>query len=182
MVEVPCIRLSHLSAPEKRALAIADNVRRYNKRQIKALKESIERFGIVRPVLVALDGTIVAGVGIWMAAKELKRPTIPVVYAGALSRDELRLYRLADQKLSTLGEYNEEALKLEFLELGEISLNLDLKLDLDHTGFLSRERDAIVLKDQREEAEPDENIEIPKVAVWRPRLSRRSSMATSPLV
>lgn len=143
----------------------ARNVRRYNKRQLSALKASIERFGVVRPILVGRDDSIIAGVAIWIAAKDLGYASIPVVYADTLTAEEMRLYRIADQKLSTLGEWDAEELKLEFLELGELSFNAELNLDLDHTFFSSRERDEIVLKEKQapgEKDETDEQAEAPK--------------------
>lgn len=139
------------------------NVRCYTKRQISALKASVSRWGIVRPPLVAPNGTIIAGVAIWIAAKELDLKTIPVVYADTLSAEEIRLYRIADNKLSTLGEYNEDALRLEFLELGELSLNLDLNLNLEDTGFTTCEIDQVTLKEKREEPEPDDDDQAPPV-------------------
>lgn len=67
----------------------ARNVRRYNKRQLTALKASIERFGVVRPILVGRDDSIIAGVAIWMAAKDLGYTSIPVVYADTLTAEEM---------------------------------------------------------------------------------------------
>ncbi|MBW8852839.1 MAG: hypothetical protein JF604_00555, partial [Bradyrhizobium sp.] len=120
-------------------------LRRYGKRHLTALKASLDEFGIVRPVLIDKDGMIIAGVAIWLAAKELKHETIPVIRIEHLTPEQIRLYRIADNKLQ-MGEFVEDELRLEFLELSDLSIDLNLDLDVENTGFTTKEIDDITLR------------------------------------
>lgn len=117
-------------------------LRRYSKRHLHALKASLAEFGPVRPVLIDKDGEIIAGVAIWLAAKELKMETIPVIRIEFLTPEQIRLYRIADNKLQ-MGEFDLGELRLEFLELSDLSI--ELNLDLEVTGFTTKEIDDITL-------------------------------------
>jgi ParB-like chromosome segregation protein Spo0J len=59
--------------PPRRAL------RKHGKRQLQMLKASVSEFGILKPILVDLDGHIVAGYGVWLAAKELGGQQVPTI-------------------------------------------------------------------------------------------------------
>ncbi|MBC2667469.1 DNA methylase N-4 [Novosphingobium flavum] len=120
-------------------------LRRYSKRHLTALKASLEEFDFVRPILIDRNGTIIAGVAIWLAAKELKYETIPAIRIEHLSPEQIRLYRIGDNKLQ-MGEFDEAELRLEFLELGDLSVELNLDLDPEVTGFTTKEIDDITLR------------------------------------
>lgn len=121
----------------------ARKLRRYSKRHLHALKASLEEFGFVRPILVDRDGTAISGVALWLAAKELKHDTIPVIRVEHLTPEQVRLYRIADNKLQ-MGVFDEGELRLEFLELSDLSVELDL--DVEVTGFTTKEIDDITLR------------------------------------
>ncbi len=57
----------------------ARNARRHSKSQIQQIASSIERFGLLNPVLISDDGEIIAGHGRVEAAKLLKLETVPTV-------------------------------------------------------------------------------------------------------
>ncbi|GAA4777193.1 site-specific DNA-methyltransferase [Novosphingobium ginsenosidimutans] len=120
-------------------------LRRYSKRHLHGLKASLTEFGMVRPVLVDRDNTIIAGVAIWRAAKELKFKTIPLIRLENLSPEQIRLYRIADNKLQ-MGEFVAEELRLEFIELTDTSIDLKINVDLEVTGFSSKEVDDVTLR------------------------------------
>lgn len=138
------LRLEYL--PTDRVREPSRKLRRYGKRHLTALTASLDRFGIVRPVLIDRDGTIIAGVAIWLAARELMHDTIPVIRIEHLTPEQIRLYRIADNKLQ-MGEFDEDELRLEFLELSDLSIELDL--DLEDTGFTTKECDDIMLRQPR---------------------------------
>ena len=125
------------------------NVRSYSKRQLHALKASVAKWDVTRPILADCNGTIVAGVAIWMVARELGHKTIPVIRIEHLNPEQIRLYRIADNKLSSLGADHDDNLRLELIELSDLSITLNLDLDLELTGLTSKEIDDICLSTPR---------------------------------
>src|SRR6056297_785525 len=111
------------------------NNRIHTAKSIAKLKASIAQFGFVVPILADAGGTIIAGHGRWEAAKANGLKTVPVVVADHLSEAEVRALRIADNKLTELSDWNEEALRLEFSDLLELGLEGELDFDLTITGF-----------------------------------------------
>ncbi|ABS14227.1 ParB N-terminal domain-containing protein [Brucella anthropi] len=106
----------------------ARNAKKHSDNQVKKLAKSIEEFGFTMPVLVAEDGTIIAGHGRVLAAKYLALEEVPVVVARDWSEEKRRAYTIADNKLSEIGGgWDEELLKIELdnlLSEGEFSADM----------------------------------------------------------
>ena len=107
----------------------ARNSRTHSKDQIARIAKSIEEFGFTNPILVAEDGTIIAGHGRSMAAALLKMTTVPVIVASGWTATQRKAYVIADNKIALDAGWDEELLKLELGELAETDFDLDL------TGF-----------------------------------------------
>ena len=96
-----------------------DAVRPYanNPRQtddaVEAVAESIRRFGFRQPIVVDADGVIVAGHTRFRAAQRLGLATVPVHVATDLTPDEVRAYRLADNKTAELASWDDAMLSIE---------------------------------------------------------------------
>lgn len=142
--------------PPKREL------RKHSKKQLGQIEASVRRFGFTNPIQVDADNRIVAGVGRWRAAIAMGLETVPVVTLDHLSKTDLRLLAIADNKLASLSGWD---LDLIGLELGELSLDLDL--DLEITGFDTVEIDNLKLGVATEPAETIELPEPDQVAVAR---------------
>ena len=129
----------------------ARNARTHSKKQIRQIAKSIEMFGFLNPVLC--DGTrrIVAGHGRVDAAKLIAMAAVPVVYANDLTPDQLRLYAIAENRLSELGGFSTEILSLELSELAD----LDLGCDLTITGFDTAEIDLMLSGPDHNDAADD---------------------------
>jgi len=113
----------------------ANNSRSHSVASIAKLKASVARFGFVTPILIDGEGTIIAGHGRYEAAKALGLTTVPTVMAAHLSPAETRTLRITDNRLAELSEWDEAALRIEFADLMELSLDGALDFDLDITGF-----------------------------------------------
>lgn len=106
-------------APMSVELRPLDAVRPYanNPRQnddaVEAVAESIRRFGFRQPIVVDQDGVIVAGHTRFRAAQRLGLATVPVHVATDLSPDEVRAYRLADNKTAELASWDDAMLSIE---------------------------------------------------------------------
>ena len=86
---------------------------RQNDDAVEAVAESIRRFGFRQPFVVDADGVIVAGHTRFRAAQRLGLATVPVHVATDLTADEVRAYRLADNKTAELASWDTSMLSIE---------------------------------------------------------------------
>ena len=107
------------------------NSRTHPRSQLNRLAASLKTFGAVRPVLTDETDTIIAGHGIWEAAKLAGIAELPVVRIGHLTPDQVRAYLIADNKLAQLSRWDEKELALE---LGHL-LSIEGGFDVAVTGF-----------------------------------------------
>ena len=74
----------------------------HSKEQISKLAGIIKQYGFRQPIVIDKDYTIVAGHGRLQAVKKLGYEEIDCVVADDLSEEEIRAYRLADNKIKEL--------------------------------------------------------------------------------
>lgn len=127
-----------------------NNARTHSKKQVKQIAASIGQFGFVNPALIDEDGNIIAGHGRVLAAKELGLQQVPTIKISHLTPEQIKAYRLADNKLAELAGWDDDILKIEFQHLQEFADVLDLTV----TGFEVAEID-ILLGNDEETAEAD---------------------------
>jgi ParB-like chromosome segregation protein Spo0J len=118
------------------------NPRIHSEEQIEKIAQSIREFGYVAPIIVDKNKVIVAGHGRYFALKKLGYQEVPVVVADWLTEEQARAYRIADNRLTELSEWDEELLRQELLELEDFDIDLDyLELgklvDLEEDGNIS---------------------------------------------
>lgn len=90
---------------------------RLNDNAVDAVANSITAFGWRQPIVVDGDGVIICGHTRWKAAQKLGLEMVPVHVATDLSPEQVRAYRIADNKSGELAEWNMELLPLEMAEL-----------------------------------------------------------------
>lgn len=115
--------------PTETLLPSARNARKHSEKQVAQIVASIKEWGWTTPVLIDETGEIIAGHGRVMAAKKLGLPDVPVMVAKGWSDEQKRAYMLADNKLTLLGEWDEELLSIELGALKGSGFDLEL------TGF-----------------------------------------------
>lgn len=113
-MEIKRVRLSEIRPYEK-------NPRR-NDSAVDAVAASIKEFGWQQPIVVDKDGVIIAGHTRYKAAKKLKCKEVPVVYADNLTEEQVKAYRLADNKTSELAEWDADLLSEELLDLQDFDM------------------------------------------------------------
>ena len=96
---------------------------RRNDEAVDAVAASIREFGWQQPIVVDKDGVIIAGHTRYKAAKKLKCDTVPVVVADDLTEDQVKAYRLADNKTGELAEWDFSALEEELAGIAEIDMS-----------------------------------------------------------
>ena len=146
----------------------AKNARQHPPEQIDQIAASMERFGFTIPILVAEDGTIIAGHGRLMAAAQLGLAEVPVMVARGWSEEDRRLYTLADNRLAEIAEWDPEMLRIE---IGELREDFGIE-DMSLIGF-SAEDLAEILPDALIDTtggltDPDDVPEVPEAPVTRP--------------
>ena len=83
---------------------------RVNQHAVDAVAASIRRFGFRQPIVVDEAGVIIAGHTRYLAALKLGLKKVPVHVAAGLSPEEVRAYRLADNKTGELAEWDYDLL------------------------------------------------------------------------
>jgi DNA modification methylase len=117
------------------------NARTHTKHQIHQIAESIRAFGFTNPVLVDAENQIIAGHGRVEAAKLLGVTEVPTIRLDRLTKEQIRAYVIADNKLAENAGWDKEILAIEF----ETLLALDCgDFDVTITGFEVAEIDLIL--------------------------------------
>lgn len=93
----------------------AANARLHDRRNVAAIKASLERFGQTRPLVVTEDLTVIAGNGTLAAMAELGWKEAVVTRVPFATAEEARAFALADNKTAELAQWNAPVL-LEALE------------------------------------------------------------------
>lgn len=119
------------------------NSRSHPAEQKAAIWESIQRFGITRPVLILADGEIVAGHGVVETAIEHDLSSVPCRVLVGMTREEARAYIVADNRLAEMSSWDKDALSREVRELAAAGVDLHFlelgALDGDIAALLDEE-------------------------------------------
>jgi DNA modification methylase len=139
----PKLRISYRAPHELKSTE--KSVRTHSENQIARIADSIRKFEFLNPILINENGEAVVGRGRLEAAILLNLPKVPTIQIEHLTRDELRAYALADNKLAELAGWDEDLLAIEFEHL----LAADLGFDLAVTGFEATEIDFVLQNAKR---------------------------------
>jgi len=131
------------------------NAKKHGADQVAKIAASMAEFGWTVPCLVADDGELIAGHGRVLAAEMLGLTEAPVIVLGHLTDEQRRAYRIADNKLTELGEWDETILS------EELQLLAAEEFDLSLIGFDDGELDAL-LSGLGEENDAEEEEDIPE--------------------
>ena len=104
---------------------------RKNDSAVAPVANSIREFGFKVPIVIDKDGIIIAGHTRYRAAKELKLKTVPCIVADDLTEQQVKAFRLADNKVSEFAEWDQDALLEELQGI--------LEVDMSDFGFVNEE-------------------------------------------
>ena len=102
-----------------------ENNPRINDEAVEYVKNSIKEFGFKVPIVIDKDNVIIAGHTRIKASKELGIKDIPCIIADDLTEEQVKAFRLADNKVS-------EKSMWDYTKLDE---ELDSILDIDMSVF-----------------------------------------------
>ena len=119
-----------------------ENNPRHNEEAVEYVANSIREFGFKQPIVCDADGTIIAGHTRYKAARKLGLEVVPVLYATDLTPEQVNAYRLADNKVGELAEWDIDKLGIELDSIAYI--------DMEQFGFFDDDDD-----DDQDDVKPD---------------------------
>lgn len=105
---------------------------RNNDEAVDAVAKSIEEFGFKVPCVVSSDGVLITGHTRLKACKKLGIEEVPCIVADDLTPEQVKAFRLADNKTSELAEWDMDKLNIELGEIPDIdmsSFGFDIEID-----------------------------------------------------
>lgn len=107
---------------------------RNNDKAVEIVEKSIKEFGFKNPIILDKNNEIIAGHTRLRAAKKLKMTEIPTIRAEELTEEQVRAFRIMDNKSTEFAKWDLDLLKVEFEGMN----------NLEFTGFSEAEIDKIV--------------------------------------
>ena len=128
------------------AISRYGNNPRNNAAAVEKVAASIREFGWRQPIVVDESMVIIAGDTRFQAAQLLGLATVPVHIARGLSTEQVRAYRLADNKTGEFASWDDARLAEELAAL------MDGLGDIELTAFSMGEFEALAMKAEAEVA------------------------------
>ena len=127
------------------------NARVHTDEQVDQIGRSMQEFGFTNPVLVDKNNVLIAGHGRVLAAERIGLKLIPAIQLEGLTPDQVRAYRLADNKICDNAGWDEDLLRVEL----EYLTSTEIDFDVDLTAFSTPEIDLLLHSHPEPEAEEE---------------------------
>ncbi len=96
-----------------------ENNPRINSNAVDAVAASIREFGFKVPIVIDSENVIIAGHTRLLAAKSIGMDEVPCIVANDLTEEQVKAFRLVDNKTAELAEWDMDALAAEMAYLEE---------------------------------------------------------------
>ena len=106
---------------------------RHNEQAVDAVAASIDEFGFKVPIVIDKNHVIVTGHTRYKAAIQLGLEKVPCLIADDLTDDQIKAFRLVDNKVGEIATWDWDALDIELA---------DIELDIEDFGFELKLEDA----------------------------------------
>lgn len=126
---------------------------RKNDRAADIVAKSIQEFGFRVPIIIDKNNVIIAGHTRLKAAEKLGMTEIPCIRADNLTDEQVKAFRIMDNKSIEYADWDIDLLKEELTGLK------DMNFDLELTGFNQRELNELIKLYQDEEFDIDDETE-----------------------
>lgn len=113
---------------------------RKNDDAVDYVANSIKEFGFKVPIVIDQDAVIVAGHTRLKAAKKLKLNEVPCIVADDLTDEQIKAFRLADNKASEFANWDPELLDDEIQDINDIDMS-EFGFDLSAFGAQEEEEE-----------------------------------------
>ena len=110
---------------------------RFNDDAVEYVKNSIKEFHFQNPIIISPNGEIIAGHTRYKASLELGLKEVPCIVADDLNEEQIKAFRLADNKVGEIANWDYELLDEELENILDIDMslfdfnNVDLNLDTE---------------------------------------------------
>lgn len=122
---------------------------RKNDNAVDYVAKSIEEFGFKVPIVIDKNNVIIAGHTRYKASEKLGLEEVPCIIADDLTDEQVKAFRLADNKVSEMSEWDYDLLNMELDDIVDI--------DMEDFGFLDLDTE-----EEKEIEEDDFDIEPPE--------------------
>ena len=102
-----------------------NNPRLHSELQIIQIATSIKEFGFINPILADEKNMILAGHGRFLASQRLELDKVPVVVVEGLSEAQKKALVIADNKIASNSEWDEDLLWEEIRKLNELGFDIN---------------------------------------------------------
>lgn len=139
-----------------------ENNPRRNDDGVDAVAASLKEFGWNQAIVIDGDGVIICGHTRLKAAHKLGLDVVPVVVASHLTPEQVKAYRVADNRSSELSAWDVEKLEAEMFELSQMGF------DMEPFGFGEADLAAILGNEDvvtNGKTDPDAAPEVPPVPI-----------------
>ena len=121
-----------------------ENNPRNNERAVEEVAKSIKEFGFKVPIVIDKNNVIITGHTRYKACERLGIKKVPCIRATDLTKDQVKAFRLADNKVSELSTWDMGKLEIELgliqLDMEEFGFDMDFSEWDDDLGFYGDER------------------------------------------
>lgn len=130
---------------------------RKNDEAVQYVAESIRQFGFKVPIIIDTNNVIVAGHTRLRAAKQLGIEEVPCIVADDLTDEQIQAFRLADNKVAEIAEWDDSLLKIELddivnIDMGDFGFEFDeeeiekeIEPEVEFTEVLEEDHNYVVL-------------------------------------
>ena len=128
---------------------------------IDKVASSIKEYGFQQPLVLDKENIIIVGHTRYLAAKKLGMTEVPCIIADKLSPQQVKAYRIAENRVAEESKCDNELLNLELLDLQKDNINLDtLGFEQDELEKIFNQNDPLFVAPEQTGIETDtENVE-----------------------
>ena len=143
------LRIGIVYRPVEEIRSYKRTLRKRSRRWQAAMQASIKRFGLILPILIDQDGEIIGGEGVFEIAKQCGFMEVPTVRIDHLNEVDIRLLRLALNRIAEESSWDTVELSDEWRDLQPIAMDLGY----DVSGFTTPEIDSLLHQPPSKEQE-----------------------------
>lgn len=138
------------------------NNARDNEKAVDKVASSIQSYGFKNPILIDKNKEIIAGHTRLLAAKKLGIKEVPTILVDDLTPEQVKAFRIADNKTAEYAEWNFELLAQEMEELKLADYDLSL------TGFDMSEAEKLLDELHKDDESEEDEFDVDEVLPDKP--------------
>ena len=138
---------------------------RKNDEAVEYVANSIKEFGFKVPIVIDKNGVIVAGHTRYKAAQKLGLEKLPCIIADDLTEQQIKAFRIADNKVGEFAEWDFDLLNTELKDITDLNVEQFGFTDIDILNFDESALEDLFTDAPEKEKEP-KKIQCPHCGEW----------------